>query len=311
MVKKELLVVALGGNAIVKKDKGKDLRIQYNSIQKAIKTISPLFQKYHVVLVHGNGFQIGELVLQNEIARKKVPLSPLDILDAETQGELGYLIEQAVMNELQKKSIYLPVVSLLTQVVVDKNDPAFKNPSKPIGSYYTLHEAAELTKKNYVMINDSGRGYRRVVPSPKPLKIIGIDTIKELVRNTIVIAAGGGGIPVIEKKKQLIGVEAVIDKDLTGAFLGNGIGANILLILTAVEAVYLNFNKKKKGRIMKSTVKEMKKYIKEKQFGIGSMLPKIEASIGFLENGGKKVIITSPGKAMKALKGKAGTTIVR
>ncbi|MCH8318741.1 MAG: carbamate kinase [Bacteroidetes bacterium] len=303
--------MALGGNALIDKKHGRDIKAQKKTIDKAIRNISSLFKKHLVIITHGNGYQVGELLLQNEIAHERIPVQPLDILDAETQGELGYLIEQSIMNELQRKKIKIPVVAILTQVLVNKKDRAFKNPSKPIGSFYNLKNAAKLVQKGYKIVEDSGRGYRRVVPSPLPIKIIEEEIIKKLVKDAIVIAAGGGGIPVYKRGGKLIGLEAVIDKDLTSSCLAKSVNASILLILTGVNQVSLNYGKMDQRDLRTLTVKECRKYLLEKQFPKGSMGPKIRAAIDFLENGGKKVIITSPGLAEKAIKGKAGTLIVR
>jgi len=310
-MKKEVIVIALGGNALINKEHGRDIKSQHKTIQKAIRNISGLFGKYQIIITHGNGFQVGELLLQNEIAKGRVPAQPLDILDAETQGELGYLIELSILNELQRKRKKIPVVSVLTQVLVDKKDIEFKKPSKPIGSFYNLKEAGKLVQKGYNIKEDAGRGYRRVVPSPKPIRIIEEGIIKKLVRDSIVIAVGGGGIPVYKKNGKLIGIEAVIDKDLSSSCLGKSIKASVLLILTGVDYVSLNYNKMNQRELKRLKVKDAKRYLNEKQFPKGSMGPKIRAAIEFLENGGKKVIITSPGKAGKAIKGRAGTIITK
>lgn len=309
-MKKEVIVIALGGNALIDKKLGKDIKAQYKTIQKAVRNISSLFGKYEIIVTFGSGYQIGELLLQNEIAQERIPISPLDVLDAEVQGELGYLIEQSIMNELQKKRLKIPVVSVLTQVLVNKKDNEFKKPSKPIGRFYKLKDAAKLIQKGYDMKEDAGRGYRRVVPSPKPIKIIEENIIKKLVKDSIVIAVGGGGIPVYKKGGKLRGVEAVVDKDLASSCLAKSLKAETLLILTGVDNVCLNYNKLNQRVLRRLTIEDAYKYLKERHFPKGSMGPKIMAGIEFLEDGGKRVIITSPGKAAKAIKGKAGTLIV-
>ena len=310
-MKKEVIVVALGGNALIDKKYGKDIKFQHKTIRKAIKNISGLFGKYKIIITFGNGFQVGELLLQNEISQGRVPVSPLDVLDAETQGEIGYLIEQSIMNELQKKKLKIPVIAVLTQVLVDKKDKAFKKPSKPIGSFYTLKEAAKLVQKGYELVEDAGRGYRRVVPSPVPVKIVEDLLITRLVNDTIVIAAGGGGIPVYKRGGKLIGIEAVVDKDLASSCLAKSVHAQILLILTGVNQVSLNYGKMDQRDLKRLTLEEAEKYLEEKQFPEGSMGPKIKAAIEFIKNGGKKVIITSPSLAEKALRGNAGTLITK
>ncbi len=309
LMRKEVVVVALGGNALITKKGNGDLRNQYKTIRQAIYHISGLFRTYAAAITFGNGFQVGELLLQNEIARGRVPVTPLDILDAETQGEIGYLIEQGIMNELRRKKLKIPVLTLLTQVLVDKKDPSFKKPSKPIGSFYTLKEAAQLVQKGYDVVEDSGRGYRRVVPSPKPLRIIEEEVIQKVIHDCIVIAVGGGGIPVYQSRGKFVGVEAVIDKDLASACLAKSIHASLFLILTGVHQVSLNYNKIEQRDLFHLTAEEALNYLKEGQFPPGSMGPKIEAALDFLHHGGKKVIITSPSNVEKALKGKAGTTI--
>ncbi len=310
-MRKEVIIVALGGNALIDKKYGKDIKFQHKTIRKAIKNISGLFGKYKIIITFGNGFQVGELLLQNEIAKGRVPVSPLDILDAETQGEIGYLIEQSIMNELQRKRLKIPVIAVLTQVLVDKRDKAFKKPSKPIGSFYTLKEAAKLVQKGYDLVEDSGRGYRRVVPSPMPIKIIEDFLIKKLVNYAIVIAAGGGGIPVYKRVGKLIGAEAVVDKDLASSCLARSVDADTLLILTGVNQVSLNYGKIDQRDLRKLSINEAETYLEEKHFPKGSMGPKIMAAIDFLKNGGKKVIITSPALAEKALRGDAGTLITK
>ncbi len=308
---KKVCVVALGGNAIIRKGE----RETYNNLLKNIrKTCEKLVflvkKKYKLVITFGNGPEIGFLALQNELSKKKVDPMPFDILSAESQGLIGYPLEEQLLNELRERKLKNSVVTLITQVLVDKNDKAFRNPTKPIGPFYNNKDI--LKKKGFKFIWDSGRGYRRVVASPKPLKIVEIDVIKKLVeKNIIVIAAGGGGIPVYKSKGKLKGLEAVIDKDFASSVLASSLKADLLLILTSVDMVYLNYNKKDQKGLKKLNIKKALKYLKESQFGVGSMKPKIEASVEFLRKGGKKVIITSPEKVLEALEGKSGTLIVR
>ena len=304
-----MIVIALGGNALVKKGEKLSVSTQINNVRKAMKSIARVIKKNAVVITHGSGPQIGSLMLQNEVAKKSVPPMPLYVLDAEVQGELGYLIEQALQNELKKTRTKKSVVSLLTQVLVDKKDKAFKNPTKPIGPFYKKKEAALLQKKGMKIKKVVG-GYRRIVASPKPKKVIESSIIRNLTKSAVVIAVGGGGIPVYKKGNSLKGIDAVIDKDLASACLANSIKADTFLILTDVDCVYLDYEKNKKA-IKKMDIEKALRYKKEGHFPEGSMGPKIQAAVNFLQNGGKKVIITSPSMVEKAMKGKAGTIITK
>jgi carbamate kinase len=250
-------------------------------------------------------------MMQNEIARKKVPEMPLDVLGAETEGLIGYILQEQLSNKLRSKKIKRNIATLITQTLVSKKDSAFSNSTKFVGPFYTKKEA-DLLKNKFVIKKDSNRGYRRVVPSPKPIKIIESKIISKLIsKKYIVIAAGGGGIPVILENKNLKGVEAVIDKDLSSSCLGNDIQADLLLILTDVDRVYLNYGKKNQIPVKKMKTKEAKKYMKEGQFPEGSMGPKIQAAINFLKNEKRKVIITNIENTEKALMGKTGTLITK
>lgn len=304
---KKTVVIALGGNAITtKREKGSYQEIKRN-VRKVCKYIALLTRRFNMIIVSGSGPQVGNLVIQNELAKSKTPSMPLHVLDAELEGELGYIIEQELNNLTNK-----PITSIITRVLVNKKDPLFKHPTKPIGPFYSEKQAKVLRKKRLTMINDAGRGYRRVVPSPKPIKVIEVDIIKKLINKNInVVAAGGGGIPVYRKGNKLIGIDAVIDKDLASACLASDIKADLLLILTGVRKVYLDYNKKNQRPINKMNTKEAKKYLKEGHFPEGSMGPKIQAAIKFIEKGGKKVIITYPSYLDKALKGKEGTLIIK
>ena len=304
------IVVALGGNALTKKGEKGAYKELIKNIKKTSKNLIDIIKDNKVIIVSGSGPQVGALVLQNELSKKKVPEMPLNVLDAELEGELGYMIELALNNELKKSK--RKSVTVLTQVLVDKNDKGFKNPTKPIGLFYSEKEAEKLRKKGFKIIYQVGKGYRRVVASPKPLEIIEINQIKDLMeKGNIVIAAGGGGIPVYRSDKGLKGIDAVIDKDRASSLLAGNIKADLLLILTDVDKVALNYKEKNQKFLNKLSVKDAKKYLKEGHFKEGSMKPKIEASINFLENGGKKVIITSISKVKESLKGKNGTLIVK
>jgi len=301
------IVIALGGNALISsKEQGKHSEILRNC-KNTIEQLKPLLTKNKVIITHGNGREIGTLVLQNEKTEQEIPKMPLDILDAETEGQLGYMIGQTVKNITKKN-----VVTVLTQVLVDKKDKGFKNPTKFIGPFYTKEKAQKLSKQGYVIKKDSNRGYRRVVASPLPQEIIELPVIEHLLnKHMTVIATGGGGIPVIKEKARLKGVEAVIDKDLASSLLAQKINANLLIIITDVNKVHLNFGEKNQIALSKLKVSEAKKYQKENQFPPGSMGPKIQAAINFLTKPNRKVIITNIKNIRKALEGKEGTLITK
>ncbi len=309
---KKLLVIALGGNAL-----GITPEKQLELVKNTAKSIVDLVEEgYNIVLTHGNGPQVGmiNLAMQFSATENETPDMPFAECGAMSQGYIGYHLQQSIQMELTKRHIRRNCVTLITQVLVDSKDKAFKNPTKPIGAFYTKEEAKELiTKNNYIMKEDAGRGYRRVIASPEPLKIIEGKTIKELLqKNSIVIAAGGGGIPVIQKYNRLHGIDAVIDKDKTSARLALDLKADIFLVLTAVEKVCLNYNTPEEKKLDILTIKEAKEYIKQNEFKEGSMLPKVEACLTFVShrrNG--QAIITSLNKAKEALLGKTGTLIIR
>lgn len=288
-----ITVIALGGNSLIyPNEKG----AEKNQIKRIEETVSNFkIIPDSLVIVHGNGPQVGNLLLQQE--RSRISEMGLDTLDAMTQGQLGYWIQQSVENILGKKA-----VTLITRVLVDEKDPAFQNPDKPIGPYYG--------KKIFKNMVKEPEGWRRIVPSPKPKKILEIEKIKALIeRDFVTISCGGGGIPVIKKHGKFIGVEAVIDKDRTAQKLASQLNAEQMIFITNVDYVYYNYGKKDQKILEKLNIEKAIKYLKEGQFGEGSMKPKIEASIEFLENGGKKVIITSLEKLKFVLEGKAGTVI--
>lgn len=307
------VVVALGGNAILKpKEKG-TAKEQLENVRKTSRYLVELMQEgYRIVVTHGNGPQIGGILLKNELSASILPSMPLDICGAQSQGMIGYMLQQSIRNELAEANLQIPVVSLVTQTIVDPNDKAFMNPSKPIGSFYPLAKAKELqAEKGWSMIEDSGRGYRRVVPSPAPREIVEHDTIRTLLEEgTVVIAAGGGGIPVVhEEDGQLRGIVAVVDKDLTAQIIACEIRAQILLMLTNVEKVALNFGKTNQIDIDALSIEDAELYLRKGEFGIGSMAPKVEAAIRFIKSGGEKAIITSLELCKEAIEGKAGTVI--
>ena len=313
---KTLTVVALGGNAILKPDQEGTAKQQIENVNETTKQLAKmvLSGEYKIVVSHGNGPQVGNILLQNEIASEEVPSFPLDVCGAESQGFIGYMLSQSLDNVFNQNGRGdIPVATVLTQTLIDKDDPAFEDPSKPVGPFYTEEAAQRLKEeKDYDMIEDAGRGYRRVVPSPEPVAIVEKEPVRQLLdAHTVVIAAGGGGIPVVREGSRLVGREAVIDKDLASEQLAQDVGAEVLLILTDVENVYLNYNQPNQERLGRVTVSEMKEYVEEGHFARGSMKPKVEAGIKFVEDGGKKAVITSLDKVLDALEGKTGTTITQ
>jgi carbamate kinase len=308
----QTVVVALGGNAILKQNAKGTAEEQLENVRKTSRFLVDLMQEsYRLVITHGNGPQIGGILLKNELSEAILPSMPLDICGAQSQGMIGYMLQQSIRNEIARANLGVPVVSLVTQTIVDSNDKAFVNPSKPIGLFYSSEKAEELRKKGWLMIEDSGRGYRRVVPSPEPKEVVELGTIRTLVdKDTVVIAAGGGGIPVTHGEDgQLHGVVAVVDKDLTAQIIACEIKAQILLMLTDVEKVFLNFGKANQIDLDHLNTKDAKLYLQKGEFGVGSMAPKVEAAIRFVRSGGEKAIITSLEFCKEAIEGKAGTTI--
>ena len=308
------VVVALGGNALQESGKPATAEEQLQVVNKTAEYLAEMSIKgYEMAVVHGNGPQVGRILLASETAAGVTPVMPFDVCGAMSQGYIGYHIQQGLREALRKRGRNIPVVTLVTQVVVDKDDPGFKNPTKPIGAFYTEEEAKRLqAEKGYVMKEDAGRGWRRVVPSPMPKKIVELSAVKTLWDTTIVITAGGGGIPVIENEDgSLSGIAAVIDKDLAAERLAEDINADILMILTEVEKVSINFRKPDQKDLSLLTSAEAEQYIEEGHFAPGSMLPKIQAAVKFVKaNPGGKAIITSLYKAVDALEGNAGTTII-
>ena len=307
------IVIALGGNALQTKNSAPTAEAQLEVVKQTCEYVAELSANgYELAIVHGNGPQVGRIVLASETAKDVVPVMPFDVCGAMSQGYIGYHIQQALRHALAKRNIDIPVVTLLTQVVVDGKDAAFQNPTKPIGAFYTKEEAEELAAtKGYTMKDDAGRGYRRVVASPIPQKIVEIGEVKKLLNDTIVVTCGGGGIPVIENEDgTLEGVAAVIDKDYAAELLAEQIGAEELVILTEVEKVAINWGKPNQENLSHMTLAEAEKYVAEGHFAPGSMLPKVQAAMKFVTaNPDKKAIITSLDKAIEALEGKTGTVI--
>jgi len=313
---KKLTVIALGGNAILQPGQRGTFKEQTANVELTCQQLAQmvLSGKYKIIITHGNGPQVGNILLQNEAGKEVVAPMPLDVCGAESQGLIGYMIQQTLHTLLAANGRGdIPIATVITQAVVNKNDPAFHNPTKPVGPFYSEAQAKELEKtKGYNVREDAGRGWRRVVPSPDPIEIFEKEAIRQLVdARSIVIASGGGGIPVIKEDGRLVGVEAVIDKDLAGARLAKDVSASIFLILTDVEHVKLNYKTPQEKAISHMTLAEAKRYHVEGHFAEGSMEPKIRAAVRFIEAGGGKAIITSLDHAMDALEGKAGTTITR
>jgi carbamate kinase len=310
----EHVVIALGGNALQDVDLPPTAEAQLHVIRETAKYLVDVIDRgYAVTLTHGNGPQVGRILMQNEAAQEITPSLPFDVCGAMSQGMIGYLLQLAVGDELWLRKLSPRVVTIVTQVVVDLHDPAFQHPTKPIGAFYTQEQAERLHReKGYTMVEDAGRGYRRVVPSPRPVKIIEIDIIKDLLGlGLIVITVGGGGIPVIEEADgTLSGVAAVIDKDLAAEELAQQIRADTLLILTSVSGVALDFGTPQQRFVSRLTAQEARAYMAEGQFAPGSMRPKIEAAIRFVESRpGRKTVIAQLSDAVAALEGTAGTWI--
>ena len=310
-MKKNKIVVALGGNAL-----GNNAEEQRELVKDTAKPIVDLIEAGNTVIIaHGNGPQVGMINLAMETSSKseaKTPPMPFPECGSMSQGYIGFHLQNAIREELLNRNLNIPVATIITQVIVDKDDNAFNNPSKPIGAFYSKEDAVELSKKGYVMKEDAGRGYRRVVPSPKPVDVAEKETVETLIqKGHVVITVGGGGIPVVKEGNRLIGVPAVIDKDFASAKLAEILDADYLIILTAVEKVAINFGKPDVKWLDELTIKEAEKYIEEGHFAPGSMLPKVQASMNFARSKeGRKALITSLEKAADGILGKTGTKIV-
>lgn len=313
-MKRRLALIAFGGNALLPETQRGLQEEQMRNARTAAQLMVHIVKKgYELIIVHGNGPQVGNILIQNEEASDQVPAMPLDVCGAESQGQIGYMIQQSLHNRLHALGIDKPVVTVVTQVVVDPQDPAFQNPTKPVGPFYTKEKAEELmAAKGWVMKEAGAKGWRRVVPSPQPKAIFERDSVRALINSgAVVIASGGGGIPVKEEGGLLTGVEAVIDKDLAGERLAHDVGAEVFIILTDVEQAALNFGTPEQKNLSRMTLAEAEQYAKEGHFKAGSMGPKVEAARRFVANGGEQAIITSLHKAVEALEGCAGTVIVR
>lgn len=312
-------VIAIGGNAILRSGEKPTQENQMRNVAVTCKGLADLIQKgYDIVITHGNGPQVGDILLRNEIAKGEIPPMGMDVCDAESQGQIGYMLQQALSSEFVERGMDKVAVSLITQVVVPDDDPAFKNPTKPIGKYYTAAEAKQLQKeKGWTMVLDKKRGgYRRVVPSPDPIGIVESKPVKRLVfggehQAEVVIACGGGGIPVVRRGNRYVGVEAVVDKDLAAAMLATSINERLFVMATDVEHVFLDFGTINQRPFMRSTLSEVKRLYDSGQFPPGSMGPKILAAIRFLQGGGEEVVICATAKLVQALEEGAGTHIYK
>lgn len=310
----KLVVIAIGGNSLIADSEHMTVLDQYHATGETSRHIASLIEEgYKVVVTHGNGPQVGFILIRSELAKDVLHQVPLDSCGADTQGAIGYHIAQTLTNELKKRGSDKCVSAVVTQAVVDEKDPSFQNPAKPIGPFYSEEDAQKYKKeKNWAVVEDAGRGWRRVVPSPMPLEIVEEYAIRTLLNNdVIVIAVGGGGIPVVRTDSgELRGIAAVIDKDNASCLLAVNLGAEMFIISTAVDKVALNFGKPDQKVIDRMTIAEAKQYMEEGHFAPGSMLPKIKAAIEFLEKGGKEVIITQPHLLEEAIHGKNGTHMV-
>ena len=307
-------VVAIGGNSLIKDKQHRTVPDQYEAARETCVHVAGMIEQgWNVAIGHGNGPQVGFILRRSELARHELHQVPLDFCGADTQGAIGYMLQQNLYNEFRRRDIKKQATTIVTQVLVDRDDPAFQNPTKPIGTFMDEVEAVRRTEtEGWNVVEDAGRGWRRVVASPLPQRVIERDAVKKLLdAGFVVITVGGGGIPVVKDDDgNLVGTAAVIDKDFASSLLGQSIGADLLLISTAVEKVSLNFGKPNQENLDQMTVAEAKRYIEEGHFAPGSMLPEIQAVIWFLETGGKEAIITNPENIERALAGETGTRIV-
>jgi carbamate kinase len=310
---KKSAVIAIGGNAIQGPKELQTAEVMRKNLNSTARYLVQMLDDINVVITHGNGPQVGNLMVQQDRTKELIPPLPLDLNDAYTQGMLGYLIVEAMENQLLNYNLKRQCAAIVTQVVVDPKDKAFQNPTKPVGPFYDAKEAEQLAReKGWKMKEDAGRGYRRVVPSPEPLDIVEKDLIKELMeKGVLTVAVGGGGIPVLKEKDGTIkGVEAVIDKDRASSLLAKILDVDLFMILTGVDEVYLNYGKTDQKVLKTLKVSDAKTYIGSNQFPAGSMGPKIEAAISFVEKTGRQCVITSLEKVSEAMEGKAGTFVI-
>jgi len=312
---RETVLIALGGNALIRAGQKGTVSEQEANAEDICSRLMPLVERdYNLVITHGNGPQVGQQLIRHERAKDDVPELPLDVLVAETEGNIGYFLQQAFLNHLNRRDIYRYVVTVITQVIVDREDPAFKDPKKPIGTFMTA-EQAEAARERYgwKIVDDAGRGYRRVVPSPTPIKIVQRHMIRQSTREgNLVIAGGGGGIPIqIKENGDYEGIEAVIDKDLTSALLATEIGADLLIILMPLPKVAIHFGKPEQQDLDRVSLSRTKEYLAGGHFPPGSLGPKVRGIVNYLEKGGRRAIITTADRLEAALEGKDGTEFYR
>ena len=313
---KKLIFVAIGGNSLIKSKELKRVEDQHQAIRETILHFADLIEQgFQLVISHGNGPQVGFIMRRSEVARRLTGLHPVPLVNvvADTQGSIGYQVQQSLNNELARRSVEGQCVTVVTQVVVDKDDPGFRNPSKPVGEFFDNEQIGAIRQDNpdWTLVQDAGRGWRRVVPSPEPLEVVEKQVVVALLKNGYhVVTVGGGGIPVVKTEHGLEGVDAVIDKDLASSLLANQLDVGLFIISTEVEEVALNFGKPDQRSIDRMTVREAEQYIAEGHFAPGSMLPKVEAALRFLKGGGREVIITSPECLKDAVVSGKGTHIV-
>lgn len=308
----KLAVVAIGGNSLITDPKNPDVPHQWDAVRETCKHIAQMIAEgWSVVVTHGNGPQVGYILRRAELAADQVHTVPLDLIVADTQGSIGYMLQQSLDNAIRAHGINRTIMTVVTQVLVDQDDPAFEKPNKPIGGFMTESEARRFEDEGWTVVEDSGRGWRRVVASPKPRSIVEINAIKSLIQsNFVVITVGGGGIPVIRNENgDLRGTYAVIDKDRASSLLAQTLRADLFVISTGVEKVALNFNKPDMRVLDKMTLAEAQQYMSEGHFAPGSMLPKIEAAIDFVKAGGPAALITDPPNLARALRGETGTRV--
>lgn len=313
MASAKTAVVAIGGNSLILDKTKTEVKYQWEAVYETAQHVVEMIQEgWRVVITHGNGPQVGYILRRNELAAHEVHTTPMDVIGADTQGSIGYMLQQALDNLLRQSGIRRGVATVVTQTLVDRNDPAFQNPNKPIGGFMTEEQGKRFIDDGWTVVEDAGRGYRRVVASPNPVEIIELDAINALVeRHFIVICVGGGGIPVIrDEQGYLRGVNAVIDKDRGTSLLAAGLKADMFMISTAVEKVAINFGKPNQQWLGRATAAEIRDYMAQGHFAPGSMYPKMEAILAFLEKGGPQAIVTNPDNIARALKGETGTLIV-
>lgn len=312
----KLAVVAIGGNSLISDSNSPGVLHQWDAVRETCRHLADLLEdNWRLVLTHGNGPQVGYILRRNELAQELVHTTPLDLIVADTQGSIGYMLQQALKNELYRRGRRQEIVSLVTQVLVKRDDPAFENPTKPIGAFMSEAEAREYEAQGWTVVEDSGRGWRRLVASPKPLRIIEEQTIRMLAdADSVVIAAGGGGIPVVHNNdgelRELKGTYAVIDKDRASALLAKRLNADLFVISTGVEQVSLNFNTPQQEDLSKVTVDQLEAYMNEGHFAVGSMRPKVEAVLDFVWQTGNSAVISNPPNLSRAMAEETGTRVV-